>query len=419
MAEPNIIENPPIQISRPPEGAAAGAPPKEINVSQIPPSATPPAAVKPGSVREGVLSELRKRAKPDPQSEPVKPDAPPEGAKLPEGKEGREEAVKPDSPGEQDKKSKASPWKLVEEYKAKAAALEKQIAELNGKVVPEERAAELQKQAEAKEAKLKELEQEVRYANYQKSSEFKEKYQKPYDDAWKRAMSELSEITVDDGAGGERNMSPQDLLELVNLPLRPAREEAEEKYGPGLANDIMVHRKEIRRLFDEQTARLEQVRKEGLERDQQVTETAKKQFEEISADIRKSWTSFNDQAIKDEKIGKYFSTIDGDQEGNQRLAKGFELADRALSESPLAPGLTPEQRRAIVQRHAAVRNRAAAFGRLVHQNNALEKTVAELKKELSQYKSSEPPAGGSQPAAKETGKGGMAGLMDELRKRAK
>ena len=106
--------------------------------------------------------------------------------------------------------------------------------------------------------------------------------------------------------------------------------------------------------------------------------------------------------------------------GNQRLAKGFELADRAFSENPLAPNLTAEQRRSIVERHAAVRNRAAAFGRLVYQNDQLTTERDALKKELAEFKSTVPGTAGSEGAPPSgTEVKGYARLRQGLEKIAK
>ena len=65
-----------------------------------------------------------------------------------------------------------------------------------------------------------------------------------------------------------------------------------------------------------------------------------------------------------------------------RVRAAFELADRAFSENPMAPGLTNEQRQGIVKRHAAVRNRAAAFGKLVHMNEQAKVRIAEAASDI-------------------------------------
>ena len=85
--------------------------------------------------------------------------------------------------------------------------------------------------------------------------------------------------------------------------------------------------------------------------------------------------------------------MEGDEEANTRLKKGFEIADRAFSVNPLDPKLTPEQRQEVVRLHSAVRNRAAAFGKLVYQNEKLAAKAAELEAELAKYKNAQPGAG--------------------------
>ena len=208
-------------------------------------------------------------------------------------------------------------------------------------------------------------------------------------------------------------------VELVNLPLPEARKAAVEKFGD-FADDVMAHRKEIRRLFDEQSAALEEAKTSGAKREAEKREQQTRQWGEMTTEIKTTWAKANEEAAADEKYGSYFKPVDGDEQGNQRLAKGFELADRAFSENPLAPGLDAEKRKAIVQRHAAVRNRCAAFGRLVYQNQQKADEIAALKKELAEYKDTEPPAdGGSRAPAQPRPATGMAGVLDDLRKRAK
>jgi hypothetical protein len=301
------------------------------------------------------------------------------------------------APVEDPKKGKANPWKLVDEYKAKALAAETQLAEANKRAIPEADWKKTHETLAEREKRLTELEQEIRYVNYSKSEEFKTKYQQPYEKQWQRTMAELGELTVETADGGTRPLAANDILDLVNAPLGKAHELAVERFGD-LAPEVMAHRKEIRKLFDEQATALEEARKSGAEREKNITEQSQRQFSEVSTKIRDIWSKANEEVTVDPKYGTYFTPVDGDEQGNQRLAKGFELADRAFSENPLAPGLSAEQRESIVRRHAAVRNRAAAFGRLVYQNTQSQQRIAALEKELAEYKGTEPARNGSQPA---------------------
>lgn len=408
--------------------ALPNAPKVELKVSQIAPPAEAPAAPKKGSAREQMFKELEKRAGQEPGTERTPPPenlkekTPEPEVKPADGKEKEALAEAPKEgevkPGEAEKKSKVSPWKIVDEYKQKLAKAESDKLEVEKRAIPEAKWKEKEAELESKSKRLNELEEEIRFVNYSKSEEFKTKYQEPYDKAWHRAMSELGELQVEEGET-LRAMQPNDLLELVNLPLGRAHELAVEKFGD-LAPEAMAHRKEIRNLFDQQTTALEEARKSGAEREKSRAEQFQKQHGEVSTSIRETWSRSNEEITADPKYGKFFTPVEGDEQVNQRLAKGFELADRAFSENPMAPGLTAEQRQSIVKRHAAVRNRAAAFGRLVYQNTTLETKIADLQKIVDEYKGGEPERTGSRPAPAPAGQAkGIDGVFAELRKRAK
>jgi hypothetical protein len=404
------------------------APTKVLRVSEMPSTATPNAPPKKGTARAEMLKDLKKQAKTgppleEPAAEPEPTPAPRPGAPDPEPEPtpeptptGEPETTPPADPkAAADPKKKVNPWKLVDEYKAKVAKLETDVAEAGKRGIPKPEWDAIQEKLTKTEARAKELEEEIKYVNYTKSEEYRTKYQEPYEKAWGRAMGELKELTVDDGQGNPRAVNTEDLLELVNLPLVKAKQLATEKFGD-FADEVMGHRKEIRKLHDEQSAALEQARKVAGERE---TATAG-QVKEMQGAVLKDWNTFNEEILGHEKYGTYFKPVEGDEQGNQRLAKGFELADRAFSESAMAPGLTAEQRKSIVQRHAVVRNRAAAFGRLVYQIETAQSRIAELEKELGQYKGSEPGATGSQPRVEPHTSGSkMSSVLEDLRRRAK
>lgn len=307
----------------------------------------------------------------------------------------------------------------MEEYKAKHAEVERQLAETR-KLVGDEakRKAELEK-LQAFEKRNKELEDHIRYVDYSKSSEFKEKYQQPYEKAWKDAMAELKEITVEDESGSSRPFTAQDMLELVNMPLPKARELADELFG-SFADDIMAQRKEIRSLFDKQVQALEDAKKNGAEREKATQSERERLESEIGNEVKAKWESLNAAITKDEKLGKYFQPIEGDDESNTKLAKGFELVDSAFARSPMDPSLTPEERDIIIQKHVAVRNRAAAFGRLTLMVEKRDARIAELEAELAQYSESTPKTEGTQPpASAPTGGSARGKVFSALHKLAK
>ena len=383
----------------------SGATP-EIKVSSLTPPGTPAAPPKPGSARDRIAKDMQSFVdkKATPETPPAKPGEKPASQPPTPGEKPQETpASSPGTPAASDAKDgkdgKVSPWKLLDQEREAHKKAQAAITELNKRAVSESDWKSYQEKQTALEKRNKDLEDEIRYVSYSKSTEFQEKFEKPYQDAWKRAMGELGELTMDDGNGNGRPLGAKDILSLVNMPLQKAREAAEQLFGP-LANDVMQHRNEIRRLFNEQSNALQKAREEGEGRQKQMTEQAQRQHKEVEESVKQTWASANESLLKDAKHSKHFMPVEGDQEGNQRLAKGFELADRAFSENPFAPGLTKEQRQSIVERHAAVRNRCAAFGRLTYQLEKTNSRIAELESELKSYKDAEP--GTVDPAKKGT-----------------
>ncbi len=398
--------------------------------------ATPAAPAKPGSTKEGIFRDLEKRVKPDSQT-PAAQSAP--AAPAPKEPDEKGKPAKPASPVEvseeeepaagdskdgaaaaapSDPKKKPSPWKIVEELKAKRAELEAKLLEMEKRAIPEDKWKATQETLTAKENRLAELEEEIKFVNYQKSEPYK-KMQAEYEGAWSRAVSSLSEIQVETEGGNSRPMNAEDILELVNASDVKAKKLAIEKYGD-MEGLVMQHRDKIRQLFEHQASEEQKARSEGSDREKAQTEKQQREFGELAGVVKETWSKANSDITADPKYGQFFTPVDGDEQGNQRLAKGFELADRAFSENPTAPGLTKEQRQEIVKRHAAVRNRAAAFGKLVYMNQQKDTRIAELQKLVDEYKGSEPDTSGSKPnggnGEKRTT---MSGVLEDLRKRAK
>lgn len=385
-----------------PAAPAQSTPPPEIHVTA--PAATDPGPPQPpprkGSAKESLFKSLRQKAGvEEPQTTT---NAPQTTTETPQTTTDTEQTTTetpqtttetPPTSAAEEKGKKVSPWKLVDQYKSKVVELERQVAEARTSSLAVKEKEELSSKLAEAQKRLDEFEEERRFTNYQKDPEFQQKYEKPYVDAWKRAMAELGELTVEDQTTGqERPVSTQDILELVNLPLGKARELANKLYGE-FADDVMGHRKEIKGLFDAQQAALDEAKKNGAEWEKQRTERMTQAQKQTASQIKELWAKFNDSAVKDERYGQYFKPVEGDEDGNTRLKKGYEMADRAFTVNPLDPSLTPEQRAEIVKLHAAVRNRAAGFGRLLYQHQKAQTRIAELEKQLGQFKGSVPGAG--------------------------
>jgi len=372
-------------------------------------SKTPVEAPKAGTEREQMNSRLKKLAAqaPEPESPatpPVAPEVPeidPEAPEAPETPETPEKPAKETTPPTPEDKKKVSPWKLKEHYQdlatkneARAIKAESELSAIKRGELPKE----LQDRISKAEARAKELEDEIRFVSYEKSPEFKEKFDAPYVKAWENTMSRLGRVIVTQPDGQQRYAKADDIIEIINLPPDKAIERAEEVFGK-LGNWVAERAEHINNLFSQRQAGLEEGKKMGATREQQVAEALKETDSKIANQIATDWEKFQQATIADEKNGRFFTPREGDDNWNERLEKGFAFVDESMAMNPLDKKITAEQRSEAVKRHNAIRNRAAAFGPLKYQITTLESKVAELEKELAQFKSSEPQTGGTRQQA--------------------
>lgn len=421
---PGATAEPP---AAPPPAAtpAAVAPPTvKTTVDEIFPASTPPP---PGSARERMRAERNKKWGSD---EPPKPGAPkvPEGveppepadpAKPPDGAKAPDPAARPGEEPPADitlEQKKQNPWKLYRAEKERAAKLEQQIAAAKAESLAETEKAQYLERIEKAEKKLAAYEDEIRFKSYEKSSEFQTKYEAPYNEAWKRHMDDLRGVNITGEDGQVRPMEAKDILDLVNLELADARDLADAKWGK-FAGDAMAARKEIRTLFDSRARALAEARKTGAEREKQMTERQQKYVRDTNAHIKTTWDQANQAALADPNNGEYFKPVEGDDTRNQLLGKGFSLVDKAFSQNPMDPNLTPEQRAEVVRTHAAVRNRAAAFGPMKYIISKLREKLAALEKANREFKQSQPPAAGGTDRGAPTAPTGGKASLEEVRKR--
>lgn len=414
---PEAPAAPPPAAPAAPSPNAAPTPELHITAASVADKGPAPPPPPKGSARERMFEDLRKKAAAPAPEKPADKPAPAESpATAPAA--GDQPPPEPEPGAAPPDKKKVNPWKLVDEHKAARAKAEAEIAELRKKVPDEAKLKSEQEKYSALEKRAKELEEEIRYVNFAKSDEFARDYQKPYEEAWKRAMQDLNELTVSDPeSGAERPIAPQDIWELVNLPLKEAKARAGELYGE-FATDVMEHRKELKTLLDKKMDALEQARKNGAARDQERQKKMAEYHENMRKQIGEIWTKYNNEAVSDEKYGKYFKPMEGDDEGNQRLARGFAMADKAFTVDPRNPNLTEAQRADIVRLHSAIRHRAAAFGRTLYLLQKTEAQVKSLQGELAKYKATEPGKGEGVPAAASasggTAKDQMLGALRKL-----
>lgn len=423
---------PPPAAPAAPKGDAAGAlPPAQVPASSIAlPVGQEPA--KPGSYKEAMFKEMEKYAKPAPGEGTAEPPKPPvEPPKPPvEPPKGTQEPPKPPEgataePPEPDR-TKAKPdkdfWRAFDSWKTRAIKAETDLAESRKGMIPEGDRKTLQDQIDKVQARNKELEEHIYYLDYSKHPEFTTKYQKPYEAALDRAWAEVSQLPVKDAVSGTaRQATPQDLDTICMAGPVEAKTLAKEMFGDW-ADDVLAYRREIRGLLDQRSAALNEAKKNGQTRLQEMSANQQKAITQMQSEIRTYWETANKSALEDPERGQWFKPVEGNTEINSRLEKGFKIVDEAFSLNPADPKLTSEQRKRAVELHAAVRNRAAAFGRLWYENHVLAQKLDAVEKELAGFKKSTPGQNG-QPAAPNPAAGApqsaWARLQAELEKKAR
>jgi hypothetical protein len=227
------------------------------------------------------------------------------------------------------------------------------------------------------EKRRKELEDEMRYVAYEKTPEYKEKYLGPLESALKTAYAEVVDYDITDAEGNVRKATPEDFNAIMALPPAKANALAKQLFGDG-ESAITTMRLKIKELNEAARNAVDSWRKNGSELEKARMEDMSKRREKLA----KLWEQQNIRAA--EKYPQWFKAEDGDQKGNELLEKGFLMADLAFSGSDK---VSPEQ---MVEVHAAVRNKAAAFDREVYRNKKLRERVKDLELELEAYKKSEP-----------------------------
>lgn len=392
--------------------------------------------VKPGSSRDKLFTAMGKKvepgtsfdippktdaAPPQEKAKPPTPEAKPEAAKAevetkpvegdkpPEG-----EVTAPDAKGK-----KFNVKELYEQYKKKSGELEMEVAKLKTSSLAEQERSKYLDEIKKHQTRAEELENEIRYVNYSQHPEFKQEYEQPFNTAFNSAFNDLKSLPVTDPATGQQRLiQPQDLFDIYASDLPEAKKKARELVGDDFVTDVLQNRTKVRDLWDKKQNALAEAKKSGGEREKQRYEQFQRQHGEIAKQVSQIWQTENEAVLKHEKHGEFFRPIEGDQDGNQRLAKGFEIVDRAFAENPANPNLKPEERAAIVKRHVAVRHRAAAFGRNVQTIKNLRAELATANEKLSQFETSRPSINGnhgtSAPVGVVTGKDR---LFDALGKR--
>lgn len=345
------------------------------------------------------------KPKPEPAKPAAKPAAKPE-EKKPEAKAAEKSPEKPKAEAKAEAKTepakpeeKKTPEALeqfssfkelrtkYEETKRRAEQHEIKIKEFEAKLAEAAKTGTVadekvwQEKIAAKEKELTALQAKLAETDFTQSTDYQDRFYKPYVNAWTRAMTAVTGLQAQNEDGTPKAISKEDAEFLLSLPDAKAIAVAKQMFGDDVAalTIITAHKHRIAETMD-------------------ALQQGKADFQKLSEDRRNK--EFTERQDMDKRLGElwqaestkhlesspWFKPDENDPDGSALLEKGFEEANKAFS-AEWAAKANPEER---VRAHAALRNKAAAFDRLVAAN---EKLIAErdaLKKERDELMDSAP-----------------------------
>jgi hypothetical protein len=284
--------------------------------------------------------------------------------------------------------------KAYEELKAKHKLINEELQKARTKppVQDDPEKVTMRETLAQREKRLAEVEDHIRFIDYEKSSEYKEKYHDPYLRTAENATREVQELRVPLADGTVRAATAEDFWSIVHIPnAEDALAAAEKLFGsPSKATFVMEKRGEIRRAWAAGEQAKAEYRKTGIEREK----TTQAERERASRESTEKWKTLNEKTV--EENPELYGSEEGDEEGNALLATGFERADAAFGGqiTDLETGKKrPPTADEMIQINSELRNKAAGFDRLAHRNTKLAARIAELEAQVAEYEKSGPSGG--------------------------
>lgn len=354
----------------------------------------------------------------------VTPDAPPEG----DTKAAPDTTPKDDTKPVPDTKPPTPPaTQPPQPQKVKAATLREMLDKTTAEVTewkskyekatadaakpkPDTEKEQLLKDREAWNKTRAELENEIKFAKYEASQEYKDKYQKPFLTAYEQGQKLMTALNLKEPdktdqfgevteAGQSRRGTEADWDHLMSITDEDtANKFIADHFGHNAAR-ITVMRDRVLELNNKMRSAVDDYRKQGVERETQLRELTARQQTELS----NRWHEANKHAS--EKYPQYFGPDATDPKVNTLWENGARLADLAFGvlnqdeiaklpqsiQAKMVNGKLPPAEQAFL--HSAIRNRAAAYDRLIYKLNQSETEKKELLEKLDGYEASEPRRG--------------------------
>lgn len=372
-------------------------------------------------------AQFDNQPKPEPKPKP-EPDPEPDAKKAAPG------PAKPADPALKEKP--LTGWQFgrqkeaeAKELQGKIAVYERELAELKSR--PAVPANDPEKVALQK--RLNEMEQAVQIKDFEKSDKFRKEYYQPWVSAHNSAVAEAMELVVEtqdeDGNWNPRSVSEQEAYAVVTAPSKEAAIQLARKIFPGEQDGdkrtaLVATRKDAyaalqkvwsaKREYQEKGAEFERAERAKAEQGESQRKT---QEEERTA----KWKEYNETAFTNPRLKDYFTPANEDAKGKELLTKGLKAADLAFGQGErdvngnlLGTDGQPLDEDGILILHSSIRNKAGAFNYVAHQWNNARAEIDALKKELEQYRQSEPGKGAAAAEARPGGAATGANMEDRF-----
>jgi hypothetical protein len=294
-----------------------------------------------------------------------------------------------------------------DDFAAKVSELERARSEGTRKEV-EEATKSLKAEMDSIRKNAEELDTEVRYLNYTRSGEYKQKYETPLREAWQTALGDIDGIRVTDADGTERDASHHDIMAILNVPVAKAAIIAQEMFGAA-APEIMTHRRRLLELTQSRDKSIAEWKEKGAQREVERS----KQVEGRQSRSRELFESqFSDYEKSHPQL---FGREDGDDDGNKLLDESDRLIRIALKGEGVDADMGYEDKVDLITKaQAQVALRARAYGRERLRVIRLQQKVAELEKKVGKVRSSEPGQGEGTSTATRIAPKSAEDAIDEL-----
>lgn len=301
---------------------------------------------------------------------------------------------------------KPSAWKmfrdLEKEHKALKAEYE-QIKTASPKPTEHPEFKKLSEERDALAKQLRDLGEEIKYVNYERSPEYAEQYDKPYKQAVAGAIKAISEFEVTNPDGTTRAGTDADFWAIANAPdYKTAKTRAKELFGDDTdAATALAFRAKVLESIEKAEAAKQEYRTKGEEREKQTQEQRQRQSQEAKA----QWEKLNEEAEK--KYPDLFAPKEGDTKWNELRSKGFERVKAAFN-GKSNPALD-----------SMIYMKAGAFDAVKYERDSLRTQLKEAEEKIAEYEGSEPGTGSPEAETKSPREKSFSDLVDEAAARGR